>query len=530
MCSSRLNWDKNLIRQSLDKVYECRAQVQPFLTLLLNEYHRKDNSYQYYDLILGDWLDTFLQLAYVAWLEHKLNSPGGSIHSLTIPLPSNPEDFKRLHLNYDAALQNHLAWATSAICDGEKPQKSWFAKESTLISTNLDSNWTITKALCEGICTNKPKLIITAAYWKCTKIEKLYALWKWRSWARFDDMQYPITIATHININWRIHASSNFRSISGFQDLVCALLPLYLPVVFLEGFNLYREKALNLSLHRPKAMFSANALYENLIFKLYAAEWQKEGTKLLYGQHGGGYGINHSHIIEEYETRVSSCFYSWGWERDDRLVKPLAPPLPRISKNKTIKILLILVSYPKYIYRIHYHSMGSQIPLLHNEVCEFLHNLSDHKQMMIRGYPYDYGWGETSKIRNAAPEAMFDIKRPSPFIRFAQSQLVVHSYLCTSYLETLALNIPTVCFYNPIVNSFDAKAQPLINELEHNSILHRSGKDAARFVSSISENPLNWWFKANVQEARSNFVRHYANFSEHWLQEWEEEFKFQIQA
>jgi len=95
--------------------------------------------------------------------------------------------------------------------------------------------------------------------------------------------------------------------------------------------------------------------------------------------------------------------------------------------------------------------------------------------------------------------------------------------------KSLALNIPTACFYTPVVNSFDAKAQPLINELEHNLILHRSGKDAARFVSSISENPLKWWSKANVQEARFNFVRHYANFSEHWLQEWEDEFQTQIQ-
>ncbi len=187
------------------------------------------------------------------------------------------------------------------------------------------------------------------------------------------------------------------------------------------------------------------------------------------------------------------------------------------------------VDYPKFIHRIHFQPMGDQVSILHNEVCEFLSYLPDHKQLLIRGYPIDYGWGAPCKIRNAASEAKYETARPASLKRFAQSQIVVHSYLGTSYLETLALNIPTVCFYDSNSYSFRSEAQPFINGLEKASIIHRSGRDAAQFLSSISENPISWWSKTDVQEARSNFVSHYANFSDNWMQEWEDEFQTQIQ-
>ena len=340
---------------------------------------------------------------------------------------------------------------------------------------------------------------------------------------------YPVIFEEIIDINWRLFASSNVGRIDNYKNLVCSLLPLYLPVVFLEGFNLFRKRALGLHLHRPKAMFTGNSLTGNLIYKLHAAEWQKEGTKLLSGQHGGGYGIDSFNLFEEYETRVSDCFYTWGWRRLDRPVKPLAPPIPHYLRHKTLKIVLICVDYPKTIHRIHYQPMGDQVSLLHDETCEFLLNLSDHKQLLIRRCCKDYGWGVSQKINNAAPEAKCETTRSSSFKLFAKSQLVVHNYLGTSYLETLALNIPTVCFYDIQSYAFRTEAQPLINALEKASIIHRSGKDAAKFVSSISNNPNSWWSKNDVQEARYNFVRQYANFSNNWMKEWEEEFQSQIQ-
>jgi putative transferase (TIGR04331 family) len=162
---------------------------------------------------------------------------------------------------------------------------------------------------------------------------------------------------------------------------------------------------------------------------------------------------------------------------------------------------------------------------MHRETCEFLATLADCNNLLVRPYPQDYGWGFRKMMREAAPDAKFDDLRVGSLVRYAQSHLVVHNYLGTGYLETLALNIPTVCFYDNNAYAFRPEAQPLINGLESVGILHRSGKAAARFLNGLGEDPAGWWSKPEVQEARLDFIERYANFSPNWASQWEAEFR-----
>lgn len=131
-------------------------------------------------------------------------------------------------------------------------------------------------------------------------------------------------------------------------------------------------------------------------------------------------------------------------------------------------------------------------------------------------------------MRKAAPDAVFDDHRAGALERFAESRLVVHSYLGTGYLETLALNIPTVCFYDIDTYAFRAEAQTFMDGLERVGILHRSGKAAASFVAGLGGDPEGWWAKPEVQEARHNFIIRYANFSADWKKQWEEAFHLAV--
>lgn len=166
---------------------------------------------------------------------------------------------------------------------------------------------------------------------------------------------------------------------------------------------------------------------------------------------------------------------------------------------------------------------------MHRETCTFLACLPDRSNLLVRPYPQDYGWGITDMMRKAAPDAVFDNHRVGTFERFAESRLVVQSYLGTGYLETLALNIPTVCFYDIDTYAFRTEAQPLMDGLESVGILHRSGKAAAHFVAALGDDPEGWWAKPEVQQARQNFVARYANFSSDWKIQWEREFRLAIE-
>ncbi|MEY3615035.1 MAG: hypothetical protein RLZZ518_35, partial [Actinomycetota bacterium] len=110
-------------------------------------------------------------------------------------------------------------------------------------------------------------------------------------------------------------------------------------------------------------------------------------------------------------------------------------------------------------------------------------------------------------------------------IAASRAKLVIHNYVGTSWLETLAMNIPTVCFIPVGVHRFRAAAQPFADELVRVGILHYSGSDAAKFVNSFRGDPTSWWSSAEVQEAREHFVARYANFSHDWLPAWRTEFE-----
>ena len=149
---------------------------------------------------------------------------------------------------------------------------------------------------------------------KCSRLEWGATLTKWRKWARHDDLDYPIELTAAVDTEWRLAGFRQIYQYLAFSDLVCALLPLYVPALYLEALAAYRQKAQSLNLPRPRAVYTATSLHGHSLFKVLAADWQEEGTKLINHQHGGGYGIDRMHAGEEYETRVADRFCTLGWK------------------------------------------------------------------------------------------------------------------------------------------------------------------------------------------------------------------------
>jgi putative transferase (TIGR04331 family) len=96
--------------------------------------------------------------------------------------------------------------------------------------------------------------------------------------------------------------------------------------------------------------------------------------------------------------------------------------------------------------------------------------------------------------------------------------------LGTSWLETLGINTPTICFYDPDAYKFRSDAESLIEALTRVGILHTSGKSAAIHANKIDGNVQSWWLSTDVQLARTNFAEKFANFSTDWKSQWQREF------
>jgi putative transferase (TIGR04331 family) len=362
---------------------------------------------------------------------------------------------------------------------------------------------------------------------RCSKREWLVTQWKWRNWARQDDFSYPIEFSCGVDSGWRRKQAAEVTA-SSFADILRTLLPLYIPVVYLEGLISYRQKAFGLNLRRPKVVFTANSLHGHTLFKILVADWRDEGTKVLDHQHGGGYGIDRVHPLEEYETRVADCFYTLGWRSSNPKQIPLVGALSASQAevfSQSRLVMLMCVCYPKQVHRIHLQPMPGTIETLIAETANFIREMKGRQELLVRPYFHDYGWGMVETLRQADSELIMDDLRKSGIESYARSSLVVHNYLGTSWLETLAMNIPTVCFYDADTYAFREDARPYLDALSGVGVLHKSGAAAATFVLGLKNDPHRWWQTAEVQDARLAFVRNYANYSPNWAKEWETEFK-----
>jgi len=130
-----------------------------------------------------------------------------------------------------------------------------------------------------------------------------------------------------------------------------------------------------------------------------------------------------------------------------------------------------------------------------------------------------------SQISTLDATVIIDDLQASGTMAASRAKLVLHNYLSTAWLETLAMNIPTVCFCDPVMYRPRAAAQPFVDALAKVGVIHYSGIEAAKFVNGLNGDPSAWWQSAEVQEAREAFVARYANFSENWLPAWMEEFE-----
>jgi len=516
------HWNKDSVTLGLDQIARCRDDLLLELKHLLDDFHGWEKSAQYYAIIAGDWLEYFAHLTYAAMVEGL--ATGGS-RPLNSPIPVSSDLAAHSWLRWnESGLHEHLREAVAGLLAGESPAAWRFSANSVqIVSGGTQSH---TSRLLRSIATSQPEVLLVDPYFKCGRTETAATLFMWRRWAALDNLQYPIRLSATLDNKWRMNRASSIGAPNDLLGVLRVLLPLHLPVALLEGFAAYRDATLAMPVKRPKIIYSANALHSQLTFKLLVAEWRDYGTRLLYHQHGGGYGVDRIHTPEEFESRVADRYFTWGWrDANNPRVQPLSPGALHCPRAKRKHILLSCADFPKVIYRLHFHPMPGTIQTMHWETCAFLAALPDRKSLLVRPYSQDYGWGFTDMMRSSGPDAKFDDRRVSAFVRFAQSRLVVHNYLGTGYLETLALNVPTICFYDADIYAFRHDARILMDGLEKVGILHRSGKAAARFVAGLHDDPEGWWMKPEVQEARNRFVEQYANYSPDWKTQWEAEFR-----
>ena len=298
------------------------------------------------------------------------------------------------------------------------------------------------------------------------------------------------------------------------------------PASLVEHHHAWSNWARSIKNRRTKVIYTANAHQSSIPFRNWAYEERQRGTTIAVHQHGGGYGIDDTHFGEDHDIATSDIFYTFGWVRPElgARVRPLPSAMPqRSSRGSGPDMLLMSLPVTTRFYRLQPFLLPNHISIAVEQTVDFVKGLAPDFGIRIRSsgsdrFPID-------RLSGASVHVSTDTSNLRGSVAASRAKLVIHNYLGTSWLETLAMDVPTVCFYDRRMFRPRAAAQPFIDAMANVGIIHYSGREAADFVNSLRGNPSSWWRLAEVQEAREAFVARYANFSENWLEAWQAEFE-----
>lgn len=497
-----VQWDKERVTRALLECDIAYRSALVELTYDLNQYHRISWTVAQYEKLIGYWLRTFIQLLYDRWLGCELAKLSGT--------PWDSRDTADL-LNYDSyhrsdSLNQSLYRQLAAFRHGGRlnrlplPDRLSFA-----------ANYEVLGGGQAPIHIHNPYHSYGIPAWR--RYLTSYRFPQGLRGLASPIALHPAPVTSHqIDDKWRL--SQTGRRVADFREACAVLVRVHAPALFLEGFESMRKAATR---HHATFLYTASSHYMDAPFLYLSAEWHGR-TRLLTHQHGGGFGLDMRNVGESHARAVSDCFYTWGWS-EDPATRPLpAPPRFRYkSPASRSGILLKCTNYPRYVYKIMYQEMAGANQTLIQRTIRFAGALAEH-DLEVSLYAHDYGWN----VRKQFADARVAIRECTRY--HGKYALHICNYLGSSWLETLAADIPTICFYDPDVYEFRETALPFIEELRQVGILHESPDSASDMVKDVLRDPQKWWQTSEVQEARLAFVHRYARLKNGWLSSWTEEF------
>lgn len=301
----------------------------------------------------------------------------------------------------------------------------------------------------------------------------------------------------------------------GFERYVREELSDLIPTCYVEGYDQLTEQVKSLRWpSRPKFIFTSNNFDTDEIFKAWAGAKVEGGTPYFVGQHGSNYG---TFLGSKKWPELVTCdrFFTWGWKDEDprhvpAFVLRTAGRKPQGHSSMGGLLLIetvishLITAWDSYFEFLGYldeqFRFAAALPAtiqekltvrLHAEYGQ--HNLSEKRR-----------W----KDRN--PHVKIDSGAIPIQSLIARSRLVVYSYDSSGMLETLASNIPTMCFWPGGLSHLLDEAKPYYELLRAAGILCDSPEQAAEMVASRWDQVSTWWQSKPVQDARGAFCAQYA--------------------
>lgn len=319
---------------------------------------------------------------------------------------------------------------------------------------------------------------------------------------------------------------------NAFERIAAELLPVLCPPFLLEHFPALLRLAEPLGSYQAYLTRSLWVMHKDYLFMTAAALGKTRGAKLLLWQPGGCFGQYRACPTEWWVLRTCDRFITWGWQGADAPAQKYLPlpqrhltPLRDAWREAPGRAVWVSTSIPRHTYRLMpFPADCGHYPLYDRMRRSFLVSLTPEVRtgMFFRPYLWDWGWLEDEReLLGECPELEIKCEGHIPDI-FRDARMCVIDHLGTSMLYALAMNIPTILFWDPEYAPVQTTAQPFFDALRHAGILFDDATDAARQVNAVWSDITGWWRKPARQQARRTFVRQFCRGDADWLAAWRE--------
>lgn len=492
----------------------------------LNSYHNVNQDKRYWEIIIGNWLYTFIQSVYDRYCSIKqaidliedFNTIVLSKKSFITPVEYGDFINKVCSDEYNLQLYSQIFSFF-----GFKFQELEFNTKQKLKYSHKRSFEKNIFFKAINLFSYKPKITITSPYFDGGLKSYLKVFFKSKGKLIYDDFDDSFDFEFEINKSARKKLFDDYINEDRFVSLLYKLFEVNFPILFFEGYKPFSSFVNGIKKNNSKLFATANALHNNYTYKFYLAAKYKK-TNIISIQHGGGYGVEKISSPEIYERNIVDCFFNFGWHSDDKTIISTHEKLNKeIISNKNGDIIYVSTQLPRYIYRLQtkYNSSLMRNIYLKKNISFFEH-IKNIDKFLYRPYMNDYGFKITENILKNIKELKIETKRLALEKRLNNSKLIVLDHFDTIILEVLAQNYPTIVYIEKDIHSF--RKPEIISLLEDAKILFYDEVAAAKHINNINEDIDSWWLSPKVQKAREKFCYYYARTSDDWAEDWMKEF------
>jgi putative transferase (TIGR04331 family) len=541
-------YDRVKLKNDLFYLQHVREVLLNDLAKQLNKVHEVNHSNLYWDILIGVWLNTFIETIYDKWYSLKSAIESNHItscivierdpvtmvpfdmHGFSILLGSNEWNeylCSQLLINYfsnDVDLSMiQMDAAELKFHQKKPPPRNKYNKLKSILSYFISKVNSFTK--------RSDEYFFLSSYMPRIKEIQLQILL-----GQFPKLWKPIEfkdIGTKVNLKQRFWGDrlSYKNSKDEFLNILGTMIPLNIPKIYLEDYSRLVSSVKKLPWpESPKVIFTSVGQYHDDLFKAWTGEKKENGSSFVIGQHGGGYGVTDFNSLEDNEIDISDYFVSWGWSKKNKNIVPLGnfkEFFKELSYDPKGDALLVENYASQFTHRIIAFPVSGQWLNYFDDQFKFIKLLPKNinSRIMVRLSQQDRDWNAMERWNDCDFEVKFD-PRAKPIKKLiTKCRLYISTTNATTYLESLTWNVPTVIFWNPKHWELTEEAQLYFNILKDAKIYHETPESAAQHIEEVWDDIDQWWKSDQVQKARSHFCRKYTYTSKTMLNDMVEAFR-----